>query len=139
MIAKGTGLVKHWEETTYEQISPHMKMTKASVEYAFEGEIKGKALVEYLMFYRYYDPKDPHKSSATYVGLIAFTGQLSGKEGSFVLEDNGNFEDGTASSALKIISGSGFGALKDIGGTGKYRANQTGYHLELDYDFEGKK
>jgi Protein of unknown function (DUF3224) len=133
MKAKGTGIVKHWEEKTHEQISPHMKMTKASVEYAFEGEINGKALVEYLMFYRYVDPEDQHKSSATYVGLMAFSGKLSGKEGSFVLEDTGTFDSGTAVSTLRIISGSGLGELNQITGTGNYRANQAGHLIELDY------
>ena len=134
MKAKGTYTVKKWEENTYEQVSPEMKMTKASVEYAFVGEIEGKALVEYLMFYKYFDPKDQHKSSATYVGLIKFNGSVSGKRGSFVMEDIGTFANGTAASTLRIIDGSGLGELKQITGTGTYRANQDGFHFELDYN-----
>ena len=94
MKARGTYTVKKWEETSYQQISHEMKMTKASVEYAFSGEIEGKASVEYLMFYSRFDPKDQHKSAASYVGLIYFDGTLSGKSGTFVLEDNGTFEGG---------------------------------------------
>jgi hypothetical protein len=134
MKAKGTYAVKKWEENPYEQISSEMKMTKASVEYLMSGEINGRALVEYLMFYKYFDANDQHKSSALYIGLIRFLGNVQGKEGSFVIEDNGTFENGAASSTLQIISGSGMGELKGMQGTGRYSATQDGAQIELDYN-----
>lgn len=132
MKAKGTYGVKKWEENVYEQISSEMKMTKASVKYSIEGEINGKANVEYLMFYKYYDANDQHKSSAVYIGIMRFTGSLQGKEGSFAIEDHGTFENGEANSTLQIIAGSGMGELKSIQGTGRYSANQNGAQIELD-------
>jgi len=135
MKAKASYSVKKWEEATYRQISPQMKMTKASVVYELSGDLQGVASVEYLMFYRHSDPNDPHKSSASYVGLIHFDGILSSKSGSFVLEDNGIFEGGSANSSLRIAEGSGTGALREIYGTGMYLANKDGFHLNLDYDF----
>ena len=134
MKAVGTYGVKKWEENPYEQISSEMKMTKASIEYLMSGEINGKALVEYLMFYKYFDAKDQHKSSALYIGLIRFVGNVQGKEGSFVIEDHGTFENGAASSTLQIISGSGMGELKGIQGTGRYSATRDGAQIELDYN-----
>ncbi len=62
MKAKGTYTVKKWEESSYQQMTPESKMTKASVEYSLSGEIEGKASVEYLMFYSHFDPKDQHKA-----------------------------------------------------------------------------
>lgn len=41
MKAAATFSVKKWEENTYAQISPTVKMTKASVEYALTGELEG--------------------------------------------------------------------------------------------------
>ena len=87
------------------------------------------------MFYRHFDPNDQHKASASYVGLIHFDGVLLGKSGSFVFEDNGTFEGGSANSSLRIAQGSGTGSLKGIHGTGRYLANKDGFHLELDYNF----
>jgi hypothetical protein len=136
MKAKGAYTVKKWEEASYQQITPEKKMTKASVEYNLTGEIAGKASVEYLMFYSYSDQNDQHKSSASYVGLIYFDGTLVGKAGSFVLEDNGTFEGGTAQSTLRIAKASGTGQLKGIAGVGTYLANREGCHFELDYKFE---
>ena len=133
MKAQGTYTVKKWNETTYDQISPLMKMTRASVEYAFAGDIAGSGSVEYLMFYRHFDEKDQHGSSATYAGLIRFTGTLAGRDGSFVMKDDGAFEGGAAASALRICEGSGTGSLAGITGTGTYRADRSGYRCEIDY------
>ena len=112
-------------------------MTKASVEYAFSGEIEGMASVEYLMFYSHVDATDQHKSLASYVGLIYFEGSLIGKSGSIVLGDDGMFENGGAKSSLRIAKGSGTGQLEGIHGTGMYLANLEGYRIELDYNFDG--
>jgi len=133
MKAHGTYAVKKWDETTYDEISPGMKMTRALVEYAFSGEIAGSASVEYLMFYRHFDEKDQHGSSASYAGLIRFSGALAGRQGSFVMKDDGAFEGGTAASALQICEGSGTGSLAGITGTGMYRADKSGYQCEIDY------
>ncbi|HTP79443.1 MAG TPA: DUF3224 domain-containing protein [Bacteroidota bacterium] len=134
MIAKGTYAVKKWEEAPYEQISPEMKMTKASVEYTMTGEISGRSAMEYLMFYKYFDVKDPHKSSAVYIGLMRFVGTVKGREGSFVIEDHGTFEGGSAKSALEIVADSGTGNLKGIRGSGRYLADQKRNEIELNYD-----
>ena len=134
MKAKGTFTIKKWEEKNAEEISPEMKTTKASVEYAFEGEAQGVVSVDYLMFYKYFDPNDQHKSSATFVGLLQFKGKLLGKGGSFFVEENGFFENGAVSSTFKIIDGSGLGELKQISGTGHYLADQDGSRFEFDYN-----
>jgi hypothetical protein len=67
-----------WDEEPYEHVSTNMKLTKASVAFAFVGQIEGLASVEYLMFYRDYDERDPHKAAASYVGLIRLQGKLHG-------------------------------------------------------------
>ena len=133
MKATATYKVNKWDEHSYEQVSPDMKMTKVSVEYGFSGDLDGTASVEYLMFYSYFDPNDQHKASASYVGLIRFQGKLAGKSGSFVIMDNGTFHGGTANSNLLIAEGSGTGSLQGITGTGIYRATRDGFHFELDY------
>lgn len=134
MKARSTYTVKKWEENIYDQISPEQGMSKASIEFEMKGELEGKASVEYLMFYKSIDPNDQHNSLAVYTGLMRFTGKVNDKTGSFVMEDHGTFEKGTANSTLEIISGSGTDELKNIKGTGNYIANQEGFRLELDYE-----
>jgi uncharacterized protein DUF3224 len=133
MKASATYTVKKWEEKPYDDISSDMKMTRASVEYALDGEIKGTASVEYLMFYSHFDAQDQHKAAAEYVGLVRFNGALAGKSGSFVMQDTGKFGQGTATSTLQIVERSGTGELQGIKGTGSYRANKEGFRFEVDY------
>lgn len=134
MKATATFSVKKWEENTYAQISPTVKMTKASVEYALTGELEGAAFEECLMFYSHLDEKDQHNSTAAYIGLMRFEGKLNGRTGSFVMKDDGKFEAGSADSLLTILKGSGTSDLKSITGTGMYRANKEGVRLELEYE-----
>jgi hypothetical protein len=134
MRAKATYAVSKWDESTLDQISATTKMTKASVEYSFSGELQGKAKVEYLMFYRHFDLNDQHRARASYTGLVRFEGTLAGKAGSFVMQDSGTFEGGAAVSALQIHDGSGTGSLAGISGTATYRADREGCHFEIDYN-----
>ena len=136
MKAKATYSPTMWDEKPYEQVSPTMKLTKASVEFAFHGQMEGHGLVEYLMFYEYFDESDPYKSNATYVGLIRFRGELNGNAGCFTMEDRGTFEGGAANSTLTIIPGSGTDKLKGITGTGKYAATQKACECELNYELK---
>ena len=132
MKIKGTFTHKKWDEHPYEEIENRMKATKASIEFEFAGDIIGKANIEYLMFYKSFDPSDPYKAIAEYLGLIRISGLLKGKPGSFVMKDNGKFDAGMAQSNLAIISGSGTGELLKITGTGTYQANHSGCSWELD-------
>ena len=133
MKAKAPYDVKKWQEETIQQIPPSMKMTKASVGFGLRGEIEGTAAVEYLMFYTNVDPKEQHKSTASYIGLMRIYGKISGKSGSFALADQGTFAAGIARSSLEIIEGSGTGDFKRIKGSATYEASHTGATFELDY------
>ena len=132
MKVQGSYKVTKWEENAYDNISANSKLSKASVEYQCSGEITGRAFVEYLMFYSHVDPKDQHQSTAEYVGLIRFQGTIKDKSGSVVLLDHGTFREGVASSSLQIAVGSGTESLQGITGTGMYRADRNGCHIELD-------
>jgi hypothetical protein len=132
--AKAIYSVKKWDEKTFKEVSVEMKMTKASVEYEFVGELVGTGHTEYLMFYTYSDEKDQHKSRAEYVGLLHFHGTVAGKEGTFTLIDTGTHRDGTADSILKIVDDSGTGGLKGIRGTASYKANKDGFRFSLEYN-----
>ena len=63
---------------------------------------------------------------------VVISGRLR-NDGSFAMLDEGRFENGAAISQLKIIAGSGQGALKNIAGQGNYHAAKEGFFLDLDY------
>ena len=132
MKLSGTYTLKKWEETPYDVIEKRMKATRASVEYAFSGDLEGSAKVEHLMFYTFFDDKDPHKADAQYVGVMRIIGKMKGKSGSFAVKDSGAYGSGLAKSALSIIPGSGTGELSGISGIGSYKADQSGWTWEFD-------
>jgi len=135
MKATGSFSPTKWDEKTRVQISSEKKTTQASVTLKFTGEIEGEASVEWLMFYKYSDEKDQHKSSATYVGLIRFEGKVNGKSGSFVMEDRGTFDKGALNAELAIFPESGTGELESITGSAKYTTSEKGITFELEYEF----
>jgi len=123
-----------WDEKPYNDLPSPTRMTKASVEFAFKGQLDGQGQTEYLMFYSEYNEKDPHKATAVYLGLTRFKGSLNGKSGSFVMEEHGTFREGVANSVSTIVAGSGTEQLKGITGTVKASATQQGMHVELKYE-----
>jgi hypothetical protein len=121
-----------WDEVDYGPILNGTKTTKASIEYSFSGEIDGKASVEYLMFYRSFDPADMHASEATFTGLAQVTGSLDGKTGTFTVQENGTFSAGIVNTTLLILEGSGIDGFKGISGQGTGYAGSSGAHWNLE-------
>jgi hypothetical protein len=134
MKATGTFKPLKWDEKTYDQIAADKKLTKATVELAFTGEIEGAATVVWLMFYKHSDVKDQHLSSATFVGMMRFDGTLNGKSGSFVMDDQGAFDKGMLKGHLTILPDSGTGALVGITGNAKYHSNASEVAFEIEYE-----
>ena len=133
MKATATFSPTKWDEKPYGTLPKPTRMTKASVEFSFKGEMEGQAQTEFVMFYKEYDEKDPHGSSAVYVGLTRFTGIVGGKAGSFVMEERGTFERGAAKSTSTIVAGSGTGELRDIAGSGYGISSQKTSEFNLEF------
>ncbi len=132
MNATGTFEIEHWDESPYadgEHEGGRAKLTRASVQQAFHGDLEGTGRSEGLMAY----PVDgvPHFTS-----IVAITGRLSGRSGSFVVRGSGTYEDGTATETWTVVPGSGTDDLKGLRGTGGYTAthDDIAYHLTYDLD-----
>lgn len=133
MKSKSEFKITKGDENTYQEISPDQKMTKASVEFSFSGDLEGSAVTEWLMYYPSAGHGDPNKSHAEYLGFIRIEGKMNGKWGSFVIEDKGTFIEGMAKASLQIVSNSGTDGFKGIKGSGFYNASHTTSTFELDY------
>lgn len=131
--AKGALTPVRWDEKPYEILSRESRLSMAAVEYNFHGEAEGRGRGQYLLYYRHFNEKDVHHSESTYSGFVHWSGTLNGRTGTFILEETGNFEEGVASSTLRIVPGSGTDELKGIIGSGKVLANEGEAHFEIDY------
>jgi Protein of unknown function (DUF3224) len=116
--AAGSFTVKSWDENTYQELDGSGKLTKASVTYAFEGDLSAEGSWEAVMCYL-------PDGTAVFTGYQHTTGQLNGQEGSFVVLAEGEFAGGQATARWQVVEGSGTGGLAGLTGSGSAVATAT--------------
>jgi hypothetical protein len=124
---EGTFRVMSWEEKQYDAAPGLPKFTHARVTHELMGAIEGEASICYLMVYR---PDE----TANFVGLAMVTGTIDGRDGSFVMQDVGTFENGVAKGRWTILPGLGSGELRGIRGDGHFASGGDGASYRLDVD-----
>jgi hypothetical protein len=126
---KGRFAIKSWDEKPYSEGDGLPKLTKASVEKTFTGDLEGESHVEYLMMYRI-------DGTAAFVGLERITGRIGEKTGTFVLQRIGVFENGEAKENYSVVPGSATGDLTGLKGEGDSAVGHGMEHpFELSYEF----
>jgi Protein of unknown function (DUF3224) len=120
--------IKAWDEKPYSDEPDRPKLTRASVRKELSGDLEGSGQVEYLMMYR-------PDGTAVFVGLERVEGRLGGKEGTFVLQRTGVFEEGQARESYSVVSGSGTGELQGLEGEGRSSVGHgTEHPFVLSYE-----
>jgi hypothetical protein len=125
--ASGSFQLSSWNEDTYDDDPAH-KMTLATVEQEFSGDIEGDGAVRWLMAYR-------DDGTARFVGLQKVNGTLAGRHGSFVLETAGDFDGKMARWTVTVVPGSGTEELTGLDGAGSFGA-EHGPEATYDIDYE---
>jgi len=126
--AHATFEVRNWDEKTVNEADGRLKITRASVVFAYSGDLVAESAMEYVMAYR-------DDASATVLGVERITARLGGKAGSFVLASSGGYADGAARGDLTVVEGSGTAELAGIRGHGTSLATKDGQTaFELEYD-----
>lgn len=124
----GAFTVMHWEERPYDDVKGQPTLMHAEVTYELTGDIEGEASIVFLMGYG-------TNGVASYVGLARVTGKVGDRDGSFVMQDIGAFDNGVARGRWRILPGLGSDALTDLRGDGYYAAGSEGVSYELDVSF----
>ena len=126
--AKGSFNISGWDEQPIHTKDDQPKMTVAHVSADYAGDMQGSAAIEYLMIHE-------SDAAASFVGMERFTGKLGSKQGSFVMQVVGKFENGVASGTRTIAKNSGTGELAGISGHGSFNAPMGGEATyELGYE-----
>ncbi|MFK7730697.1 MAG: DUF3224 domain-containing protein [Pseudomonadales bacterium] len=125
-LAEGSFTIDSWDETTVDERDDGTRLNKASIVQNYSGDIDGSSKVEYLMLHA-------ADKSARFLGFETVQASIGGKQGSFVLQHDGKFSIGVASSTFKVVSGSGRGGLMNISGSGSFTSTGEG---ASDYKFE---
>jgi hypothetical protein len=125
MHADGTFKIQKWDEQQYGD-----GLSRASVEQAFSGDIRGEGSVEWLLCYR-------EDKTADFVGLQRVAGQIGERSGSIVLQTIGTFDGTEAKGELSVVPGSGTEDLRGLRGRGEFVApHGSPASITLDYEVE---
>ncbi|CAL9522723.1 DUF3224 domain-containing protein [Streptomyces sp. Tu 3180] len=122
-----------WKEepVTPEDVLP--RLARATVVNSFSGGIEAEATAcVYAIAYL-------AGTTGTFAGKELVGGRVDGREGTFVLEERGRFEeDGTVHCSFEVVGGSGTGGLTGLRGTGgfTYRHGQTEVPYTFTYGLE---
>ncbi len=120
-----------WNETPVGEDDARPKLTRASVEQTYSGDVEGSSQLEYVMTYL-------EDGSALFVGLERLHGTVLGRAGSFALEHRGVFAAGVARMTLRVVEGSGVDGLEGLSGGGEFEsAHAESYSLQLDLELPG--
>lgn len=125
--ARGEFKVTGWKEETYAELQAG-KLTRAEVTADLAGDLEGSGEVSWLMCYR-------ADATADYVGFLVIEAALNERRGGFVVESSGEFDGTRASGPWTIVTGSGWGELVGISGSGVFdspRGGTTTYQLAYE-------
>jgi hypothetical protein len=122
--------VRAYEPTIYDQPDAGPVLTRIHVEESFSGDIAGAGVVEFLQ-------AAGADGTASFVGIERVTGELAGRSGTFLLQDQGTVEANIVSGQWFVVPGSGTDGLAGLRGEGGFQANLgTDAQVHLNYWFE---
>lgn len=109
--------VTSWNEEPFDASVGVSKLTRASVQKAYSGDVEGTSATEWLMSYN-------SDGTATFVGLERVKGLIGGRKGTLVLQHVGEFRDGAAKGTLSVVNGTD--ELAHVTGAGDFLADPAG-------------
>jgi hypothetical protein len=122
--------VSKYEPAPYETPGEGPSLARIHVEESFSGDIQGDGVVEFLQAAR-------ADGSATFVGIERVTGNVAGRSGSFLLQDQGTVTGSVVEGDWFVVPGSGTGELAGLRGEGGFHANLgENAQVHLDYWFD---
>ncbi|RAS77094.1 DUF3224 domain-containing protein [Priestia endophytica] len=128
-----TFTVGKWDEKPIDNTRQEFPINIAHVEYDIDGELKGKAFVEYLLYYLDSNVDDGPLATSKISGFLHFEGTYKGKRGTFTAMEQGIFDKGNLDSPATSIKATG--DLEGLKGSYNYRfAGQTSKMI-LDFEF----
>lgn len=115
----GTFQITNWQETPYIESDNGAKQSLAIITQQYSGDAQGTSELRYLMSYQ-------PDGTAQFVGFETFNGTINGQAGTLVLQNQGQFVAGVASSTFSIVAGSGTAELAAFKGSGSFTTAEHG-------------
>ena len=128
--ASGTIEGKTWSFEPVEELDGGRKLIRMSATDLFHGDIEGEAKGEFVAMLG-------RDNSSEFAGIYLFSGDLEGREGTFLLRTVGGSDvAGLTRGEWQVVRGSGTGQLQGLNGTGEFSYSSGGpSSLSLEYRF----
>lgn len=127
-----TFTVKKWSEMPIDDSRKDFPIHIAHVEYEIDGELKGNAFVEYLLYYLKSNIDDGHLATSKISGFLHFEGTYKGKQGTFTAVEQGIFDKGNLDSPGTIIKATG--DLENLNGSYNYKFSGQTSKMILNFE-----
>ena len=101
-----TFTVSKWDEKPIDDTRKDFPINIAHVEYDIDGELQGKAFVEYYIYYLDSNINDGHLLLLKFT-VLHFEGIYKGQQGTFTAIEQGIFDKGNLDSPGTIIKATG--------------------------------
>lgn len=128
-----TFTVSKWDEKPVDESRKDFPINIAHAEYDIDGELNGKAYVEYLLYYLESSVDDGHLATSKISGFLHFDGTYKGKKGTFTAIEQGIFDKGNLDSPATIIKATG--ELESLKGSYNYKFTGQTSKMILDFNF----
>ena len=132
MNGRATGTIegKTWNFEPLAELDAGRKLIRMSASDLFHGDIEGEAKAEFVAMLGC-------DNSSEFVGMYLFSGNLVGREGTFLLRTVGGSDaTGLTQEEWQVIRGSGTGELQGLNGTGEFSYRSGGpSSIGLEYGF----
>jgi len=113
---------------SYAEGQDGIRLGRMSIDKTFHGELDASSQGEML------SAMTPVQGSAGYVAIEQVTGNLSGKQGSFVLQHFGTMDKGQDRLVLEVIPDSGSGELSGLEGVMAIKIKEGQHSYEFEYE-----
>ena len=105
------------------------KIGRMSIDKKFEGDLKASSKGDML------SAGTEMKGSAAYVAIEVVTGELAGKQGSFVLQHSATMDRGKPSLSIAVVPDSATGELTGLTGRMSIQIEAGNHSYEFEYSF----
>ncbi len=123
-----TFTILRWDEDAYSEVDGAGKLTLASIDKSYEGDLTGTGALDYLMNYN-------NDGTTDFVGYERIVGKVGGRAGSFVLKHEGADDGKVARGTCTVMPGSGTGELSGLAGGASYALGRTeGLSMTFSFD-----
>ncbi len=128
--AQSAYVLSSWDETPFDELKDGSRLSRASIVKSYEGSLSGQGKTEQLASYL-------PDGSGQFSAIERFRGSLDGREGTFVFQHVGTFENGIVYATWRVVPGSATGELTGLRGEVVFEAGHAeSFPIQFVYEIQ---